>query len=538
MGGRPATRRGRRIARGLGLGAALALAACSGDGVTERYPRVVLVTLDTLHVEHTGVYGSGVADTPELDRLAAGGLVFDQARTTVPMTLPSHASMLSGRTPTGMGLLRNGQVLDPAVETLAQRLAAAGYRTGAFVSLGTLRREFQLDRGFATYDDGHRRAPRFYRTADEVYAPAAAWVEERRGDPYFLWLHLSDAHEPYLEAGAPPDVVVDLDGEELGRFNLTSKEAHRVAVPLGPGRHALRWTSLRVPRPDDRPSTSLRLRLRPSEALGSHAVRGQSLPGGEVGLEEPLVVALEHDGPGVTTVDIHFDGSTRKPPPSEVLESYAAEVRFVDEHVGRLRRLVEAAGPTLWIVASDHGEGVYRRGDIIGHAGFGLEDQLRILWLLQGPGVPAGRRIAEPALVHDIAPTVLDLLGLAPLERAEGVSFVPCWERGECPDERRWFAHGFHRVFGQLSAVAVYRWPLKQLRQTAPGSGSYDLAVDPWERRDLGRRRDRRLRLELRRLGRDLQEVSRLIERLLAADDTEPSADDLEMLRSLGYLGN
>jgi arylsulfatase A-like enzyme len=437
-----------------------------------------------------------------------------------------------------MGLLRNGQKLDPAVETLTQRLAAAGYRTGAFLSLGTLRRDFLLDRGFEVYVDGHRTVPRFYRLAHEVYADAARWFEERGDEPYFLWVHLSDPHEPYVAVGAPPDVVVEMDGDELGRFHLATREMHRLEVQLPPGRHELRWTALRKPRADDLETTSLRMTLHPGDPLGEWTAAGETPPPGEVGLEEPLTLALENAGSEPVSLSFRFDGGMRKPPPSEVLPSYAAEVRYADEYLGRLRRLVESAGPALWIVASDHGEGVYRHGDLIGHAGFGLEDQLRILWLLQGEGVPAGRRIAEPVLMHDVAPTVLDLLDLPPLADAEGVSLVPCWERGECPGERHWFAYGFHRPFELVSAVAVYRWPLKLLRQRAPGSGAYDLLADPWERNNLGRRRNRARQLELRRLGRDLQEVSSLLERLLAEDETEASDEELEMLRSLGYLGN
>lgn len=510
---------------------------CARDAV-DRYPRVVLVTLDTLHVLQTGVYDPENTDTPELDRLASAGVVFEQARTTVPMTLPSHASMLSGRTPVGMRLLRNGQTLDPEVETLAQRLSAAGYRTGAFLSLGTLRREFQLDRGFEVYEDGYKTVPRFYRRADEVYADAAPWVEARGEEPYFLWLHLSDPHEPYLSVGAPPDVALELDGRELGRFSLTSRETHRVSVAVPPGRHELRWVSLRSPRADDLPETSLGLSLHPDDRLKALASPGQALSRKERDLAEPYAVEFDNAAAEAVTLDVRFDGGLRKPPPSEVLENYAAEVRYVDEYLGRLRRLVESVGPALWIVASDHGEGIYRHDQIIGHAGFGHENQLRILWVMQGRGIPAGKRVIEPALAHDLAPTVLDLLGLPPLEAAEGVSLRPCWERGDCPAERRWFAHGFHRQFETVSAVAVYHWPLKRLRQRAPGSGGYHLLDDPWERRDLTRTRNRQRRLELRRLDREVLDVTRLLERLLAEEGTEPSPEDLEMLRALGYLGD
>jgi len=506
----------------------------------ERYPRIVLVSLDTLHVDFTGVLSPEVAYTPELDRLAADGTVMTQARTTVPMTLPAHTSLLSGRTPLSLGVLHNGERIAADIETLPQALEAAGYRTGAFLSLATLRQEFGLDRGFEIYNDGHGTVPRFYRTADEVHGAATAWLETVKGDPFFLWVHLSDPHEPYATIGAAPDTVVDLDGVELGRFPLVLKERHDLAVQLPPGRHFLRWTSLRQRRPDDQPETSLRLRFRDNTNLSAHIADWSSIPSPDIGLEEPFVLELENKGDTTLEVMVRFDGGVRKPPPSEVLANYAAEVEFVDSYVGRLREVVEADGEdVLWIVVSDHGEGVYRRGDLIGHAGFGLEDQLRILWLMSGPGVPAGRRLeTEPALIHDVAPTVLDLLGLPGLDRTDGVSFVPCWRKQDCPEERRWSAHGFNRPLGRLSAVATYRWPLKVLVQTANGSGSYDLAADPWEALDLSRTDDAELALDLRRLQRDLQEVTALLERRLSDAGEDLSDEDLEMLRSLGYLGD
>jgi len=515
--------------------------AAAGRALT-RYPRIVLVTLDTLHVDFTGVINPMVETTPELDRLAAAGTVMVQAHTTVPITLPSHTSLLSGRTPLGFGVLRNGERIPAAVETLPQRLRQAGYHTGAFVSLATLRREFALDRGFEVYDDGHGGVPRFYRTADEVYDAAEAWLSTLGEAPWFLWAHLSDAHEPYAQIDAPPDVRVDLDGSEIGRFALVRKERHALTLRLTPGNHELTWTSLRPPRFDDLAETSLRLGFRDNTDLASLVVDWSALPSPDVGLEEPFVLRLRNAATADREVEVGFEGGVRKPPPSEVLDNYVAEVAFVDRTLGRLRQRVEAGGrEVLWIVVSDHGEGLYRRGDILSHAGFGLEDQLRILWIMQGRGVPAGRRLeTEPALIHDVAPTVLDLLGLPPLDEAEGVSLLPCWRDGaSCPaPDRRWSAHGFTRPRESVSAVAAYNWPLKALEQEAVGSGTYDLSADPWELDDLSSTDDPELALEVRRLRRELQEISALLERRAATAGEELSDEELDMLKSLGYLGN
>jgi hypothetical protein len=97
--------------------------ALVGALVRARYPRIILVTLDTLHVDHTGPYNEAVDYTPTLDRFAAAGVTFDRAYTTVPITLPSHASLLTGRTPPDLGVMVNGDVLTTPAETLAERLS-------------------------------------------------------------------------------------------------------------------------------------------------------------------------------------------------------------------------------------------------------------------------------------------------------------------------------------------------------------------------------------------------------------------------------
>ena len=103
-----------------------------------------------------------------------------------------------------------------------------GYRTGAVTSLGVLNEGTNLAQGFSHYDDDMGGEwERWYRTADEVVAAAQSWIDEVGDEPFFLWLHLSDPHEPYLEKGAPPDVRLTLDGESASEWNLTTKEEYR-----------------------------------------------------------------------------------------------------------------------------------------------------------------------------------------------------------------------------------------------------------------------------------------------------------------------
>src|ERR1700733_9242462 len=140
--------------------AVLLLAACgrgapssSGTPVgAGQRPSILLVTLDTTRADAIGPDANGV-ETPAFDALAARGRRFTQAYATVPKTLPSHTSMMTGLYAAGHGVHENGRRLSDQTPLLAERLRGAGYRTAAFVSTFTLARRFGLVRGFDLYDD-------------------------------------------------------------------------------------------------------------------------------------------------------------------------------------------------------------------------------------------------------------------------------------------------------------------------------------------------------------------------------------------------
>ncbi len=168
---------------------------------------VLLVTIDTLRADRVGAYGNTTGLTPTLDRLATEGLRFDSVRAQVPLTLPSHASLMTGRIPPRHGVRDNGTYrLDPSHETLATALKSAGYATGAFVGAFVLDARFGLARGFDLYDDQYGERPALGRVevverrAEEVTTRATGWIRAAQG-PWFAWVHVYDPHEPY----APPE---------------------------------------------------------------------------------------------------------------------------------------------------------------------------------------------------------------------------------------------------------------------------------------------------------------------------------------------
>ena len=192
-----------RVDRAPATGAALAVGAQRGSNV-------LLVTIDTLRRDRLAAYGHAAGLTPTLDRLAASGVRFAHAFTHVPLTLPAHASILTGRTPLQHGLHLNGASrLAASVPTLATVLKPLGYRTGAFVGAFVLDARYGLNQGFDEYDDHYAqdRGDRSFGFAErrgaEVVQAAGNWIlGAGASSPWLAWVHLFDPHAPY---DAPPE---------------------------------------------------------------------------------------------------------------------------------------------------------------------------------------------------------------------------------------------------------------------------------------------------------------------------------------------
>ena len=170
---------------------------------------VVLVTIDTLRFDATGFAGNRKAETPHLDRLAAQGVVFESAHASSVVTLPSHATILTGLYPPDHGVRDNtGFRLDASIPTIATIARERGWATGAFVAAFPLDSRYGLDRGFEVYDDGYAPSgtPGEFsmpeRAGPEVVSAALAWWRAREGRPRLLWVHLYEPHAPYRPA--PP----------------------------------------------------------------------------------------------------------------------------------------------------------------------------------------------------------------------------------------------------------------------------------------------------------------------------------------------
>jgi arylsulfatase A-like enzyme/Flp pilus assembly protein TadD len=206
-------------------------------------PNIIFITVDTLRADHLRCYGDDQVRTPNIDSLAADGIRFTTVITPVPLTLPSHCSIMTGTYPMFHGVRDNvGYRLDPSVETLAQILKGYGYVTGAFVGAYVLDRSFGLGTGFDFYYDHFESktdpggiinmAQQLKRPGKEVVNQALSWISRVSGHPYFVWVHFYDAHDPYAPpppfkseyAARPYDGEIAYVDQQVGRLVAFLKE--------------------------------------------------------------------------------------------------------------------------------------------------------------------------------------------------------------------------------------------------------------------------------------------------------------------------
>lgn len=200
-----------------------------GGGVGTSGGPIVFISIDTLRADRLPAYGSTRAKTPQIDRLAADGLLFENAYAHSPQTLPSHTSILSGELPFAHGVrdnigftVRNGQ------RFLQHELKEAGYTTGAFVSSYVLREQTGFNQGFDHFDDELPAASpeeplgNVQRRGEETMAAAMKWVDAQTGK-FFLFAHIYEPHTPYAPPARftnpdPYDGEVEYSDEIVGRL--------------------------------------------------------------------------------------------------------------------------------------------------------------------------------------------------------------------------------------------------------------------------------------------------------------------------------
>lgn len=407
-----------------------------------RPPSVILISLDTLRADRLGCYGyrrpDGQPTSPHLDAFAAESLCFEQARSTAPYTLPSHASMFTGQFPRAHGVSQFGSRLSPAVhELLPVQFASAGYRTAAFTA-----------GGFLSYENGFHHGFDRYSILD-----------------------------PFLTAEDPLRQQLPLAGQRA--FNDAMFARHdRARIEDWIGAHDQQSFFLFV-------HSYLTHSYFPPRELAERFVTADPLG----------VVSSDRN---VKLLDRESARLGTPPPPAAVAtleDLYDATVAAADAEVGALLRCLETlglAGSTIVVITSDHGEEFGEHGGLL-HGRSVYEEMMRVPLLVRIPGV-APRRVAQPVDLTDLAPTLLAAANLPRLRNTHGMDLRERVRRGQFRQP------GFAEVDARMltERYALYRGGYKLISnpETAVEEDAYqsrrpprfelfDLRQDPFEQRNL-----------------------------------------------------
>jgi arylsulfatase A-like enzyme len=460
--------------------AILVLAALNVACEDPRPPSVVLFVIDTLRADRVGAYGYGAPTTPRIDKLAREAVLFEQAYAPAPWTLPSVVSLLTSTYACEHGVTVDGLALHPEIPTLAERLAEAGYATASLHANAYAGSISGLDRGFALSE----LIP--YTDGQQV----EAWLDRVGERPFFLYVHNVEPHDAYV---APFETVQ--------RFGDVS-EGERARV------------------------NKLLTRFRRLTRADFEA--GQT-PGAtdNTGTQRAVLTRMRALKPALSAL---YDG----------------DIHLADERLGSVIDALVRRGvweEILFVLVSDHGEELLEHGGLQ-HDHSVYEELIRVPMILRLPaGEAAGMRIPEMVSLVDVAPTILDRVGLA-TEGLAGQSLLPLIAGGkENADgvasvriNRKKYFRPFRERRGDLN-VAVRDGSWKGIWNAGPARLElYDLASDSSERRDVSIEHPERAQAMASEAKRWLAECRARSEKVPPGLAAEMGEAERERLRALGYL--
>ena len=348
---------------------------------------IVVVTIDTLRLEHLGCYGYPRPTSPRVDALAAEGVLFEDARAPMASTFPSHLSVLTGLYPHQHGTTSNRDAVRkpfvpaPGRQSAAGVLGAAGYRTAGFVSAVVLHDRTGIGAGFDTFD-----APKVgvgERTAGATMDAALSWLAAvPAGEPIFLWVHLWDVHEPNVPR---PEFAAQLAPDEALRALVARRglDTGQLTQRFGKNRKVgERFFALPKPKPEvQRPGS-----------------RTAGIP-----KKTPVMTDYRIDAEALVKLHARYD----------------ACVRQVDHEVGRLIDALTSRGSwerTAFVFTADHGQSL-GEGAFFGH-GLNTEINIRVPLVIRFPAGSVAQPARSRALVSlvDLMPTLLAALRVPGLE--------------------------------------------------------------------------------------------------------------------------
>lgn len=520
---------------------------------------VILITIDTLRTDYLSCYNPKGPATPNINRIAYRGVRFTNAYCLIPITLPSHAAILTSRTPHELNLFNNGDVFDHRQPLITDLLQPKGYQTAAFVSLGVLKGQYGLKSGFNRYEDNFDNVNRHYKYANEVNEVVLPWIEKQKKSRFFAWIHYSDPHEPYVAIDAPPDTEIRINGDFYSRICLTKKEKHALNFLAKPGENQVEFQALAGRGPK-------KIQLAESKRFLDRTLtvvpnKGIELQFGDdwqsiklkTGLDarffaQKALLKVINRGKDPLKVSIRYSGGVWGQRLEDTRRNYVTEVQYVDKHIGALWEKMVQLGldkNTIVILTADHGEGLRTHG-ILGHVDRLWNEIIHVPLIVYYPHLGRQGSTASPLVNHlDIMPTILDLMRIRNHSPMEGqslklyVSRSPIdWLFSKKVNRPRTFAYTFKPEARENSFAVtdgkrkVIHTPEKPVWQWE----GYDLPNDPLEKRNLNKTDPARYKSlgELKAFLESYQKESEAVHK----SHKRPVLDEQqrEMMRNLGYV--
>lgn len=400
----------------LALLAATSGCSDSSDAPVANRPRhVLLISIDTLRADRLGCYGHTVDTSPQIDRLASEGMLFEQAQAPRGATWPTLTTLLTGKYPISHGVRTNHVLPADGMELLSHRFKQAGYATGAFMSnydealvdpeaTGAERTKRAAVRGFDVLMRGRQPGVGHERADRRVTQAAIDWLEQQAEGPTFTWVHLMNPHRPYDIIEESAELLTSHPGwmRDEGNIRQLLRAMERGALDLDQPRLE-KWLN----------GKNWRTQL--ARTYGE-VIRSK---GGAIVFDQLLDM--------ITIAGVELDDEEL----AYILSRYDAEIRSTDYRVGEILATLDRLGiadETLVVFTSDHGDEMYDRQGYFFHAASIYQGVLHVPLVVRWPGrVQPGRR-AEVVEISDLAPTLVDAVELEPLPGVEGVSFRPLLE--------------------------------------------------------------------------------------------------------------
>jgi len=404
-----------------------------GIGYNSQPTYIFLVTLDTTRADYIDYSLTGNTVTPHLAELASCGQYFENAYSLIPITLPSHASMFYSLPPHRLQIYNNGQIHKVSLPSLTQLLRGNGFATGAVISLGVLKAEFGLDKGFDHYIENFK--PYLWtKHADEVNQDAfrliAQTPREKPGEKYFFWIHYSDPHEPYFPPAESGAFTITVNNRQVFRSPSTEQPVVDIEFTLEPGKNGIVFNTELPTNFNDYaggPVQVLYIKYQDFslEPAAKDAVVETMIPEqwntkkthtgtNYYANEKKSGFSLFNRSREPLTVKLRFiyrmwvDDASRK-------RLYKEEIKFMDRQIGKFLEFLKKENlyeNAVFIIMGDHGEGLGEYRNHFGHIHFLNPPAIKVPLILAGKGIKSKGKRPELVSNLNIAPTILDIAGV------------------------------------------------------------------------------------------------------------------------------